>query len=172
MCFASAAVAGGLVAGSTLGAASVDIALISASLSIAASAKQAEASQDAAKFNEGAAKVEATQAISASSAAAGVVLNRASGVASSQVAALGGSGFDVNKGDAVAIIGATLQRGARDAAIIRSRGSRAAAAAGIRAQNARIAGRSARNVAIDRIAGTIINTTSAVSSTWYQFRET
>ncbi len=168
MCFASAAVAGGVVAGSALGAASVDIALVSAALSIAASAKQAEAAQDAAKFNEGAAKAEQASEISAGVQGAGVVLNRASQIASTQRAALAG-GFDVNKGDAVAIIGATLQRGARDAAIIRSRGSRAAAAAGIRAQNARIVGRGARNIAIDRIAGTIINTSSSVASTWYQF---
>lgn len=169
MCFVSAGVAGGVVAGSAVAAASVDIALVSAALSIAASAKQAEESKAAAEFNEDAAKAQAGQEVAAGVQASGVVLNKAAQIASSQRAALGGGGFDVNRGDAVAIIGATLQRGARDAAIARGRGNRAASASLIRAQNARIAGRSARNVAIDRIAGTVINTSSSVASTWYQF---
>ena len=171
MCFVSGAVAGGLLAGTATSAAAVDVALVSAAISVAASAQQAKQQQDAAKFNEKAAEAQAKSIESASAFEAGKVIRATSEHAATQRTTLAAGGFDVNRGDAVGIIGDTLQRGALDAAVVRAGGSASAAAARIRAQNARIAGRSARNIAAGEIAGTVLATGGHVSSTWYQFNK-
>lgn len=172
MCFVSLAAAGGLLGasvGAGLGTAAIDVALIGAALSTASSAAQAKAAGDAAKFNSKAAREEGKAARGAASRAAGKALRQGGELASSQRAALGGTGFDVERGDAVSIVTNTLTRAGEDAAEASVAGANQASAAEVRGANARIGGRAARNRAAGQIGGTVLGTVGSVASTWYQF---
>lgn len=154
--------------GATVGTAAVDVAIVSAALSVAASATQAKQSRQAAKFNEKAAKSQASGELSAASQRAGVVTRQGGQLASSQIAAQGSTGFDVAGGNSISIINDTLRRTASDASAEFTSGARRAAGLEIEGVNARIAGRSARNRAAGEIGGTVLGTAGTVASAWYR----
>lgn len=153
----------------TLGGLAVDVALVGAAASIGSSVSQSKAASDAADFNKKAAEQRADEERNAGERRAGRVMQQGRELASSQVAALGASGFDVRGGNSIDIINDTLTRAALDANEERRTGSLRGQAAEVDGINAQIAGRSARNRAAGQIAGTVLSTTGSVATSWYRF---
>lgn len=167
---AATAAAATTTAGAILGNVTLGGTILGGAGSIASVVAQAQAAKEAADYNEAAAKVAAGQERQAAAERAGVAIRQAGLAASAQRAAFGGSGFDATVGDPLVIIKSTLEEGARDAAAEFTAGQRRASAREVEAENARIAGRSARNQAIGSSFGTVLGTSGQVADVWYRFR--
>ena len=159
----------GITGAAGLGTLSLDMTLVSVVGGIASAVSQSKNAQEAAKFNEDAAKAAALEEHDAASQRAAIVIRDSELLASSQRAAFGSSGFDVNTGDPISIIQDTLSRGAHDAAAEFQAGNRKYNARMIDASNARAYGQSARNQGLGSVAGTILGGTGTVADVWYKF---
>ena len=98
-----------------MAAAAIGLTVASTAVTIAGQVQQQENAESVAKANEKLAKAEATQLQAEASGIAGRIQTEAGEDAAAQRAALSSSGFDVNQGDAVSVVNATVRRGVVDA---------------------------------------------------------